>query len=76
MQLTDILKWMATSILITGSLVNSLGIYPAGIFILIIGGLLWLTVSILWREPALIVTNLVMTSVTIIGLMINFFFLQ
>lgn len=54
------LKWLGTGILIVGTGVNSLGYYPAGPLILAVGGILWLIVSIRWREPALIATNAVM----------------
>lgn len=64
----NILKWTATVILIVGTAVNGLGYYPLGPIILIVGGILWLIVSILWREPSLIVTNLIMTLTAIIAL--------
>jgi len=54
------LKWLGTGILIVGTGVNSLGYYPLGPLILAVGGILWLIVSIRWREPALIATNAVM----------------
>ncbi len=54
------LKWLGTGILIVGTLINSLGYYPSGPLILAVGGILWLIVSIRWREPALIATNAVM----------------
>ena len=55
------LKWTATGVLIVGQAVVGLGLYPIGPLILLVGGLLWLAVSIMWQEPALIVTNSVMT---------------
>jgi hypothetical protein len=59
--LINFLKWIATAVLIAGTAVNGLGYYPAGPIILTVGGVIWLAVAILWREPALIVTNVVMT---------------
>jgi hypothetical protein len=59
--MSNILKWIATVILIVGTAVNGLGYYPAGPIILAVGGFVWLLVSIMWKEPALIVTNVVMT---------------
>ena len=64
------LKWIGTSILIVGTGVNSLGIYPLGPLLLGIGGLVWMTVGIMWKETSLIVTNLVLSLVTFIGLTI------
>jgi hypothetical protein len=69
------LKWLATITLIIGTAVNSLGFYPEGPIILITGGVLWLTVSIRWREPALIVTNAVMSLTAIVGVAFNYFFM-
>jgi hypothetical protein len=67
------LKWIATAILIVGTAVNSLGYYPEGPIILAIGGILWLIVSIRWREPSLIVVNSVMTATGIAGLVAKYF---
>ena len=69
MKIDDILKWTATSILIIGTAVNSAGYYPLGPIILIIGGIVWLVVSIMWKEPALIVTNSIMTLTAVAGLL-------
>ena len=59
--LNNILKWTATVLLIVGTAVNNLGYQPLGPLILLAGGVVWLAVSIRWKEPALIVTNTVMT---------------
>ena len=67
------LKWTATAILIVGTAVNSLGFYPAGPLILAVGGLMWLVVSIRWREASLIVVNGVMTLTAIAGLAWHYF---
>lgn len=61
------LKWLATAILITGTAVNSAGYYPLGPAILFVGGMIWLAVAILWKEPALIVTNSVMAVTAVLG---------
>jgi len=71
-KLDTVLKWMATVILIIGAFVNSLGYYPAGPILFIVGGSLWLTVSVMWREPSLIVTNGVMLFAGLIGLMLRY----
>jgi hypothetical protein len=72
MKIDQILKWVATGILIVGSLVNSLGYYPAGPIILGLGALVWLIVSIMWKEMSLVVTNLIFAIVTAIGLIIYY----
>lgn len=65
------LKWAATAVLIVATALTSLNIYPLGPILYLIGGLLWLIVSIRWKEPALIVTNAVLASVNLIGLIYN-----
>mgnify|MGYP000571987625 CR=1 FL=1 len=72
MKTDQILKWTATAILILGTAVNSLGYYPLGPIILVAGGVVWLTVAIMWKEPALIITNAVMSAVGAGGLLINY----
>jgi hypothetical protein len=72
MKSDQILKWVATGILIVGSLVNSLGYYPAGPMILGLGAIVWLIVSIMWKEMSLVVTNLIFAIVTAIGLIIYY----
>ena len=66
--LNSLLKWLGTVTLIIGTGINSLGYYPAGPVILLVGGIFWLIVSIRWREHALIVTNLVMFLTAAAGL--------
>jgi len=63
------LKWTDTVILIIGTGINALGFYPAGPVILVIGSFIWLIVSCMWNEPALIVTNLVLCVVGAAGLL-------
>jgi hypothetical protein len=65
----QILKWVATMLLIAGTAINSLGYYPEGPLVMLAGGLIWLIVSIRWREPSLIVTNGVLSLVSIVGLL-------
>ena len=72
MKLDNILKWVATVILIAGAFVNSLGYYPLGPVLFIIGGSFWLTVAVMWREPSLIVTNGVMLFAGVLGLVMRY----
>jgi hypothetical protein len=59
----SILKWTATAILIIGTAVNGLGMYPLGPALLVLGGFIWLIVAIRIKDAPLIVTNLVMATV-------------
>jgi len=51
-----------------GAALNSLNIYPLGPIMNLFGGLTWLVVSIMWKEAALINTNIVLFTITFIGL--------
>ena len=68
------LKWVATSILIIGTFVNAglPELYPIGPLLLATGGVIWLIVSFLWKEPALIVTNLVLTLMGFGGILLYY----
>jgi len=58
--------------LIVGTAINAIGIFPLGAIVLITGAVIWLIVAVLWREPAMIVTNAVMSSVGIGCLTYNY----
>jgi hypothetical protein len=68
------LKWLATAILIIGTFVNAgfPELYPVGPLLLAMGGIVWLIVSFLWKEPALIVTNLVLTAMGFGGILLYY----
>jgi hypothetical protein len=68
------LKWLATAILIVGTFVNAgfPELYPVGPLLLAMGGIVWLIVSFLWKEPALIVTNLVLTAMGFGGILLYY----
>ena len=66
------LKWVATGFLMIGAALNSLNIYPWGPIANLFGGGTWLIVSIMWKEAALITTNLVLSAITVVGLYITY----
>lgn len=68
-----ILKWLGTAILIVGTAVNSLNIYPWGVILLILGGWTWLAVAVRIQDRPLIVTNLVMSMTALAGLVYSYF---
>lgn len=70
----QILKWIATAILIVGTFVNAgfPELYPMGPALLVLGGVFWLMVALIWRESALIVTNIVLTTVGIGGILLYY----
>ena len=68
------LKWLATAVLIIGTFINAgfPELYPTGPLLLALGGVIWLIVSLLWKEPALIVTNLVLTAMGFGGILLYY----
>jgi len=68
------LKWIATFTLIVGTFVNAgfPELYPIGPILLAMGGVVWLIVSLIWKEPALITTNLVLTITGLGGIVLYY----
>ena len=68
------LKWIATFTLIVGTFVNAgfPELYPIGPILLAMGGVVWLIVSLIWKEPALITTNLVLTITGLGGILLYY----
>ena len=75
MKLDQILKWVATVTLIVGTVFNAgfPDFYPVGPLILAAGGYIWLIVSIMWKDWALIATNIVMSTTGLVLTLINIF---
>ena len=71
MKATETLKWSGTWVLIAGTAVNGLNIYPLGVIMLALGGLLWLTAAVIVKDRPLIVTNLVMSLTGLAGVVYN-----
>ena len=75
MNLDQILKWVATATLIVGTVFNAgfPDLYPVGPLILAAGGYIWLVVSIMWKDWALIATNVVMSTTGLVLTLLNLF---
>lgn len=63
-------KWIATAVIITGTAINSFGIWPQGAITLMAGGVLWFWVALQIKDWPLIVTNGVMVLVGTTALML------
>lgn len=70
---TRYMKWFATVVLILGTAINTAGFHPEGPIMLFVGGLIWLVISIRWKEPSLIITNAVMALAAVVGFAYSFF---
>ena len=75
MKTDQILKWVATATLIVGTVFNAgfPDLYPVGPLVLAAGGYIWLIVSIMWKDWALIATNTVMSTTGLVLTLINLF---
>jgi hypothetical protein len=71
-ELVFYLKWLATFVTIVGAVCTSINLYPLGPALLNLGALLWLIVSIAWREWSLIVINATLLAIYTIGLVVKF----
>ena len=65
------IKWAATAFICAGALCTSLNIYPLGPILLNIGTVLWLIVSIMWREASLIAVNAIVLVIYTTGLVVK-----
>jgi hypothetical protein len=65
------LKWVATAITIAGAILTSLNYYPAGPILLNLASLVWLIVSIMWREWSLVTVNGVLLLIYTVGLLVK-----
>jgi hypothetical protein len=65
------IKWLATAVTIAGAILVSLNLYPHGPALLNLGALLWLIVSIMWREWSLIIINATLLLIYTVGLIIK-----
>ena len=70
--LSFILKINMQYPLIIGTFINAgfPELYPLVPGLLALGGAVWVIVSFMWKEPALIITNAVLTIVGIAGIML------
>jgi hypothetical protein len=63
-----IVEWLATGLLIVGTVLTSWNIYPLNILVAITSGMMWIWVSWQWRKWSLILLNCVLLTIYISGL--------
>ena len=62
------LAWIASSVLVLGSLLAAFNIHPHYIWVFLVANTLWTITSILWREPSLFFINFGVLTIYIVGL--------
>lgn len=67
------MKWLGTSILILSVGFNSIGLYPVGPLLQIVGGSIWFYCSIRMNDKPLMITNGFMSIIGISGLLYTHF---
>lgn len=65
------LAWLATTLLLTSSVMAAFNIYPYYVVAFVISSGLWTLVACLWREKSLIVVNGGLMIIYILGLIFN-----
>jgi hypothetical protein len=72
LNLVDAIKWTATAILVAGSVMNGMNMYPWAQLVLVSGGIFWFVAACITRDWPLMVTNGIMNLAVIAGLLYNF----
>lgn len=69
-----ILEWVSTGILLVGVTLTSFNIYPANVYLSLLGNFGWLFVACAWRKWSIITVQAVITIIYIVGIIREFFF--
>ena len=64
-------EWVSTVILIVGVALTSFNIFPANIYLSLIGNFGWGVVAIKWRKWSLLVIQVVVSFIYIIGVVMS-----
>jgi hypothetical protein len=65
------LAWLGTALIILGASLAAFNVFPAYIFVFIVGNGVWALAGWLWKEQSLVVLNIVITIIYVIGLIFN-----
>lgn len=63
-----ILEWSITASLIIGVALTSFNVYPANLWVCLIGNIGWLYLGYTWRKWSLFVVQLIITAIYIVGI--------
>jgi len=64
------IKWMATVVALTHVFLTAHDIGPYYKFTGLLNASLWITLSFLWREPSLVILNIIMAVIYIHGILL------
>ena len=67
------IKWTSSFFLIIAMMMTSANIFPANLYVALVGMIGWLIVGVLWHDRALIVLNAVSVGIYGIGIMNSWF---
>jgi len=68
--ITRVLEWFSTLIVVIGVGTNALGHHPEGPIIMTVGSIFWVIVGVRWKSASIIITNSVICIVSTIGLIV------
>lgn len=61
-------EWAATAVLMIGVTLTALNIYPANIYISLLGNMMWLVLGYMWRKYSLIMVQIMVTLIYLYGI--------
>ena len=64
----DIIEWISTVTLIAGVVLTSFNIYPANLWISLLGNLGWLWLGWIWKKWSLFIVEAVISTIYIVGI--------
>ena len=63
-----ILEWGITALLIVGVALTSFNIYPANLWVCLVGNIGWLYLGYIWRKWSLLIVQLIISAIYIVGI--------
>ena len=61
-------EWASTAVLIFGVILTAFNIYPANIFVSMLGNFMWVGLGLAWKKWSLITIQIIVTVIYFFGL--------
>jgi hypothetical protein len=68
-----VIEWTITALLLVGVALTSFNIYPANLWVLLIGNLGWIYLGYYWRKWSLFIVQSIITAIYLVGI-INLYY--
>lgn len=66
------LEWISTVVLIMGVALTAFNIYPANIYVCLVGNLLWLATAFIWNKWSLVIVEFIIVIIYLVGIFNTF----